>query len=471
MRLLTPFQASPKGFRMADPTRQSVLFPALLSKPVLVNFDEPQLTSDGGALLIKAIDGRLGLTASLMGELLDRRQAAKVQHSLLDLFRQRVYGLVCGYADVNDVSRIGHDPLHKGMLGRDPLADSDLASQPTLSRFENAMSETDLYRISDAFLDLVLDRHRRRLRKVRQVTIDMDPTVDPTHGQQELAFYNGHYQSWCYQPMPCFVTFGKESEQYLVATALRPGTAPAKEGAIAILRRVIEGTRCRFRQAKILVRLDGGFASPEIFDFLEAEGVDYVVAMARNSVLERRSRRLLGTARRLSRESGRSEALFGQTLYAAQSWKGTKRRMVYKAEVVRLGDRDPRDNCRYVVTNLQLTPRNVYQVYRQRGDVENRIKELKEDLYLDRTSCSRFLANQLRVLMTAAAYALLQELRLKLKRTSLAHAQVATLRLKLLKIGGRLERSARRICLHLSASHPWAGDWTTAARAVGALSP
>jgi hypothetical protein len=145
--------------------------------------------------------------------------------------------------------------------------------------------------------------------------------------------------------------------------------------------------------------------------------------------------------------------------------------VVYKAEVVRLGDRDPRDNCRYVVTNLRLTPENVYKVYRCRGDVENRIKELKEDLYLDRTSCSRFLANQLRVLMTAAAYALLQELRLRLKRTSLATAQVATLRLKLLKIGGRLERSVRRICLHLSASHPWATDWTTAARAVGALSP
>ena len=145
--------------------------------------------------------------------------------------------------------------------------------------------------------------------------------------------------------------------------------------------------------------------------------------------------------------------------------------MIYKAEVVRLGDREPRDNCRYVVTNLRLTPENVYKVYRQRGDVENRIKELKDDLYLDRTSCSRFLANQLRVLMTATAYVLLQELRLKLQRTSLATAQVATLRLRLLKIGGRVQRSVRRICLHLSANHPWAADWTTAARAVGALSP
>lgn len=456
---------------MAESTRQSVLFPALVCKPVHVSFDEPQVTSDGGALLVKAVDERLGLTAALMDGLVDHRQAAKVQHPLLDLFRQRVYGLVCGYADANDVSRIGHDPLHKALLGRDPLGDQDLASQPTLSRFENGMSPAALLRMSHALLDVVLDRHRRRLRKVRKVTIDMDPTVDPTHGQQELAFYNGHYNNWCYQPMPCFVTFGQESEQYLVAAALRPGTASAREGAIGILERVIAGIRYRFPRARVLVRLDGGFASPEIFEFLEHARVEYVVAMARNGVLKRRSRRLMGTSRRLSRASGQSEARFGETRYEARSWKGCKRRVVYKAEVVRLEEREPRDNCRYVVTNLELTPEHVYKVYRQRGDVENRIKELKEDLYLDRTSCSRFLANQLRVLMTAAAYALLQELRLKLKGTSMATAQVGTLRLKLLKVGGRLERSARRICLHLSAHHPWAEDWMRGARALGALSP
>ena len=215
---------------MADPTRQSVLFPALLGKPVHVGFDEPLVTSDGGTLLVKAVDESLGLTASLMGDLSDRRQSSKVQHSRLDLFRQRVFGLVCGYADVNDVARIGRDPLHKCLLGRDPLADSDLASQPTLSRFENAMTQTDLLRMSDTFLDMVLDRHRRRLRKVRRVTIDMDPTVDPTHGQQELAFYNGHYRSWCYQPMPCFVTFGQESEQYLVAAACGRGPLLRSKG-------------------------------------------------------------------------------------------------------------------------------------------------------------------------------------------------------------------------------------------------
>ncbi len=456
---------------MRDSTQQTVIFPELFGKPAHVIFDQPELTTDGGSLLLKAVDDRLGLTDAMTQSLRDSRSADRIVHSFHDLFRQRVYGLVCGYADVNDVARIGRDPLHKALLDRDSLSGPDLASQPTLSRFENSLGKTDLYRMSQALLNTVLDRHRKRLRKVRCITIDMDPTDDAAHGQQEFAFYNGHYGNWCYLPMPCFVSFDKEPEQYLVALALRSGKAPAKQGATGILLRVIEGLRARFPKARIRVRLDGGFAGPEIFEFLEQQGVEYLVAMAQNKVLERRSHRLMGTARRRSRESGQSEALFGETLYAAKSWKRQKRRVIYKAEVVRLEDREPRDNCRFVVTNLSMTPRNIYKLYRQRGDVENRIKELKDGLYLDRTSCHRFLANQLRVLMTAAAYILLQELRLKLKRTSMASAQVETLRLKLLKIAGRVQISCRRIRFHLSEHHAWATEWMQAARAVGAMSP
>lgn len=456
---------------MPESTQQTVIFPELFCKPTHVSFDQPELTTDGGGLLLKAVDDRLGLTDAMTRSLRDSRSADKVVHSFHDLFRQRVYGLACGYADVNDVARIGRDPLHKALLDRDPLCGPDLASQPTLSRFENSLSKTDLYRMSEALLNTVLDRHRKRLRKVRLITIDMDPTDDAAHGQQEFAFYNGHYRNWCYLPMPCFVSFDKESEQYLVALALRSGTAPAKQGATGILLRVIEGLRTRFPKARIRVRLDGGFAGPDIFEFLEQQGVEYLVAMAQNKVLERRSRRLMGTSRRLSRESGQSEALFGETLYVAGSWRKQKRRVIYKAEVVRFEDRESRDNCRFVVTNLSLTPQNVYKLYRQRGDVENRIKELKDGLYLDRTSCHRFVANQLRVLMTAAAYTLLQELRLKLQRTSLASAQVETLRLKLFKIAGRVQTSCRRIRIHLSEHHAWVTEWMQAARAVGAMSP
>jgi hypothetical protein len=440
----------------------------MLSKPLEVHFDAPDTTSDGGAVLVKAVDDRLGLTENMISHLIDDRQPSKVVHSFTDMFRQRVFGLACGYADVNDVARIGRDPLHKSLLGRNAVTDADLASQPTLSRFENILGPKDLYRMSQALCETVLDRHQKRLRKVRLVTIDMDPTDDATYGQQELAFFNGHYSSWCYLPMLSFVRFNAENEQYLVSAVLRSGVASAREGAIGILRRVIDAVRKRFPRARIRVRLDGGFAGPEMFDYLESEEVEYLVAMAKNSVLASRARRPLGHARRLSRESGKSVAVFGETRYAAKSWKKHKRRVIYKAEVVRLDDRTPRDNCRFVVTNLPYTPKNVYKVYRQRGDSENRIKEAKNSLYMDRTSCSRFWANQLRVLMTATAFVLFQEMRLKLKRTSLAGAQVETIRLKLLKIGGRLKTTVRRRVLHLSEHHPWANAWIQVARLLGA---
>lgn len=454
---------------MQDSSKQSVLFPSLLSKPLEVHFDAPDTTSDGGAMLVKAVDDKLGLTEHMISYLVDDRQPGKVVHSFTDMFRQRVYGLTCGYADVNDVARIGRDPLHKSLLGRNAVTDADLASQPTLSRFENVLGPKDLYRMSQALCETVLDRHQKRLRKVKRVTIDMDPTDDATHGQQELAFFNGHYSNWCYLPMLSFVSFNTESEQYLVSAVLRPGLVSAREGTIGILSRLITEVRERFPRARIRVRLDGGFAGPEMFEYLESEEVEYLVAMAQNKVLKRRSGRAMGHARRLSRESGKSFAVFGETRYAANSWKKCKRRVIYKAEVVRLEDRDPRDNCRFVVTNLPYTPRNVYKVYRQRGDSENRIKEAKNSLYMDRTSCNRFWANQLRVLMSAAAFVLLQEIRLKLKRTSLAGAQVETIRLKLLKIAGRLKTTARRRVLHLSEHHPWLKEWIQVARQYGAV--
>ena len=344
---------------MRDSSKQSVMFPSLLSKPMEVHFDAPETTSDGGAVLVKAVDDRLGLTENMISHLVDARQPGKVMHSFTDMFCQRVFGLTCGYADVNDVARIGRDPLHKSLLGRNAVTDADLASQPTLSRFENTLGPKDLYRMSRALCETVLDRHQKRLRKVRLVTIDRDPTDDATHGQQELAFFNGHYSNWCYLPMLSFVSFNAESEQYLVSAVLRPGVVSAREGAIGILRRLIAAVRDRFPRARIRVRLDGGFAGPEMFDYLESEEVEYLVAMAQNSVLARRARRSLGRARRLSRESGKSADVFGETRYAAKSWKKRKRRVIYKAEVVRLDDRTPRDNCRFVVTNLPYTPKNV----------------------------------------------------------------------------------------------------------------
>lgn len=212
---------------------------------MVVRFDQPHASCDGGAILLKACDERLGLTERLAKCIVDSRQAGKVEHSIRDLVRQRLYGIACGYADCNDAARLAEDPIQKLLLERDPVKGAALASQPTLSRFENAPRRADQYRMGEALAESVIERHRQRLgsRKVKHITIDLDPTDDPTHGGQQLSFFNGHYDTWCYLPVAGFLSFNREADQYLFCYVLRPGNAPAKLGAIGILDRVIEQLR------------------------------------------------------------------------------------------------------------------------------------------------------------------------------------------------------------------------------------
>jgi hypothetical protein len=454
---------------VAEQTVQTVLFPTLFAKPLVATFDTPHQSSDGGAILLKAIDDELNLTARLAACLPERRQAGKIEHDLPTLLRQRCFGLACGYADANDAAHLKADPIHKLLVGRDPRTDPDLASQPTLSRFENGLGPRALYRLTQTLADVVIAHHQARLAhtRVRRITVDVDPTDDPTHGQQELSFFNGHYDTWCYLPVVATLTFNAERTQHLVTAVLRPGNAHATLGAIGILRRLLAKLRVAFPDAKLRVRLDGGFATPALFACLDTEGVEYLVAMASNVKLEKRIRRLLGRARVQSKATGRSAQVFGETRYAAKSWK-RKRRVIMKAEVVRLAGRDPRDNPRFVITNLAQSPRRVYEIYRERGDTENRLKELHYGLGFDRTSCSRFWANAFRVLLTAAAYILLQALRARLAATPAASYQVSTLRERLFKLGTRVQVSARRIVLHLPSAFPWLALWQAVALALGA---
>jgi hypothetical protein len=448
---------------------QTVLFPDLFQKPVIATFDQPHASSDGGAILLKAAEAHYGLIDGFARCLVDDRQPGKVRHTLADLLAQRIYGIACGHPDANDADRLADDPIHKLLLGRDPLDGNPLASQPTISRFENQVGARALDAMGWDLAANVIDRHRQRLRRVRRITIDLDPTDDPTHGAQQLTFFNGHYDCWCYLPLLAFLTFNDEAEQYLCAAILRPGNAPATRGARGTLTRLLGLLRVTFPQARFLVRLDGGFATPELFDFLDAEPrLDYVVAMGENAVLTRLAAPAMVEARPQSEASGQTAHVYTEARYAARTWDHP-RRVVIKAEVVRLPGRDPRDNARFVVTNLRQTPRFVYErVYCARGDIENRIKELHDGLQIGRTSCSRFWANQLRVLLTAAAYVLMQELRLRAARTACARAQVTTLRERLLTLGVQVVRSVRRIILHLPTSTPFIDAWCHIARALGA---
>jgi hypothetical protein len=448
---------------------ERLLFPEIFANPVILEFDQRQGSSDGGAVLLKAAETRYGLIASMSGCLRDPRQAGKVDHSLRDLFAQRIFSIGCGYADANDSARLAADPMHKMLLDRDPVTGLDMASQPTLSRFENAIGPRQLYSMGAALAESVIERHAQRLHhRARLVTIDLDPTDDPTHGAQQLSFFNSHYDNACYLPMMGFVTFNDEAEQYLCAAVLRPGNVTAAAGAVGILRRLMALIRGSFPKARIRVRLDGGFANPQLLAFLDGEpGVEYVVAMASNAVLNRKAEEAMQVARLLAGLTDRTEHVYGEARYAAGSWK-QERRVIIKAEVVRAEDKAPKDNPRFVITNMKQTPQWLYEeVYCQRGEIENRIKELHA-MEIDRTSCSRFWANQFRVLLTAAAYVLMQELRLCAAGTNCARAQVWTLRERFLKLGARVMVSVRRMVVHLPQSFPFLVTFRHMALELGA---
>jgi hypothetical protein len=454
-----------------DTTTQCLLFPEIFDRPVVAKFDQVQGSSDGGAILLKAADRRLGLTEALAECLRDDRQAEKVRHEMHELLMQRVMAIACGYPDCNDAARLASDPVHKLLVGRDPVKGEDLASQPTLSRFENSPDSKELFRMAEALADCVIERHRQRLHgRARRITIELDPTDDPTHGQQQFSFFNAYYDCYCYLPVVAFLTFNQEPDQYLVAAVLRPGNAPASRGAVGILSRLLPCLREAFPKATLRVRLDGGFASPEVLDFLDDQpDVEYLVNMASNPVLVRRVRQAMRTARQMSKKSGKTEHVYGELYYKTKkTWK-QERRVIYKAEVVRHPDRDPKDNPRFVVTNMEQSPQWLYErVYCQRGDLENRIKELHYGMEIGRTSCNDFLANQFRMLMTAAAYVLMQELRLRLARTDSARTQVSILRERFFKLGAQVVASVRRIVLHLPQAFPYRHSFQRVALSLNA---
>ena len=454
---------------MANNTiKQGVLFKGLSKKNIVVQFDQEHASSDGGAVLLKALDDRLKLSSTLAACLSDTRQQSKVLHSLPELFRQRMFSIACGYEDANDAARLANDPVFKLLTGRDAIKGEALASQPTLSRFENGVRRADLLRMAEGLAATVINRHKRRKKKARLITIDLDPTEDPAHGSQQLSLFNRFYDGNCYLPLAGFLTFDKEPEQYLFCYLLRPGNATAKLGCLGLLKRLLPRLRKAFPEARIRIRLDSGFTGPELYAFFEAQGLEYVVGMGKNSVLLKLAEPAMGVVRADS-DSNIETICYDEAHYAAGSWPH-KRRVIIKGQMTYHEGRKPKENPRFIITNVKGSPQHIYEkIYCARGDAENRIKELKDGLQIDRTSCTSFKANQLRVLLTAAAYVLFQELRLHARHTGHARAQVTTLRLHLLKLGAWVESSVRRIVMHLPSSMAYIDDWRRIARSVGAV--
>lgn len=443
------------------------MFDDLVSKPVFVEFTAPDLSSDGGVLLLKAADKIMGLTSALTQAMRDSRQPGKIYHAIHEMMQERIFGIACGYPDCNDAARLTKDPAMLMACGRNG---ETLASQPTLSRLENGISRADLLRLGYALTDAVIarERQKRNPKKVRRITIDMDPTEDPTYGDQQLTFFRSHYDNWCYLPMVTTIQIDDEGEHHLVAPVLRPGNASRGAGAISILKRLVPRLRQAFPNAEIYVRLDGEFANPGMLDWLEEEGLEYLVNMGKNSVLLGFAEPLLKSARAITRISGLTSKVYGDTRYKAGKWK-KDRRVVIKAEVTKLEGRAPRDNPRFVVTSLGWKPKSVYQFYGLRGDVENRIRELKDGLRFDLTSCTSFEANQFRDFLAAAAYVLLQEIRYQARSTDCEKAQVWTLRERILKVAVIIKETVRRICIEAPRSFAWIGTWRTVSARLGAF--
>lgn len=249
---------------MSDPTRQSVLFPDLFGKPTTAVFDGEAQSSDGGGALLRAIDRKLGLTSRLALHLVDGRAEDRVLHTRQEIFDQRVFAIALGYEDQNDAARIAADPVMKGLVGRGAMRGADLASQPTLSRFENAASGKELVKMMRELEDFAVERLKARRPHAHRITLDLDATCDPTHGHQQGTFFNAFYDTWCYLPLLGFLSVPGEKEQHLFAARLRRGTTPSTHCLIPMVRRMVAKLRAAFPKAKIRLRLDGGFSNPRL---------------------------------------------------------------------------------------------------------------------------------------------------------------------------------------------------------------
>jgi hypothetical protein len=423
--------------------------------PLEASFDGGRLTSDGGLPWVAEAEAVLGVCAALAAAVPEWRRGP-VRHSRAALVRQRVFQIACGYEDQNDAATLRRDPLLKLVCGRLPETGADLASQPTLSRLENAVRATSCYRLTVALATVYL-RERERAGPPARVLLDLDGTADPTYGHQEGTAYHGYFRQHMYHPL---LVFDGDTDQ-LVTAVLRPGNAHGARGAVAVLRRLVPALRARWPGVRIELRADSGFAVPALYAFCEAAGVDYTIGLVPNPKLEALAAPLLAAAQAQQAATGAKVRLAGEAAYQAGPWP-RPRRVVYKAEALAAGP-----NTRFVVTTRPDPPLALYDFYVDRGEPELWIKDLKRACFADRLSDHRFVANQFRLFLHAAAYWLLDTLRRWLVAAGAERLQLDTLRRRLLKIGGRVREWLTRVRLHLATSHPAQPLWALLAARPG----
>jgi hypothetical protein len=428
-----------------------------------VSVDAPTTSSDGGVVLLRLADERLGLCARLARLLVDGRDPRLVLHTRLEQLRQRVFQIAMGYEDQNDATSLRQDPAWKVACDRNVDEADALSSQPSLSRFEHAMTARAVVLLTRALEDEYVASLPSG---TTEVVLDLDSTDDPTHGQQPLSFFNAHYDSYIYFPLLVF-----DGEGRLAGIRLRPGNAGNSRYAAPLMTRLVRKLMARFPRVRILVRADGGFCTPRFLDAMEQLGrelpdVRYVVGLPQNSRLVDLAHAPMQDAAREAQDTGQTTRRFATLWYASRSWV-RKRRVVVKAE--HLVDKA---NPRFVVTNVtERDPRVVYEkLYCPRGQAENAIKDFKRALAGDRLSCTTYVANSFRLAMHAISYRLLHAVREVVLQVAprFGRCQFDTLRLLLLKVAALVGQSVRRFTFQLPAAFPNAVTFVAVARALGA---
>lgn len=423
---------------MTDCNQFELDFPSCKRRKVKASFTGGEVTSDGGVLLLRQADRKMGLTTAVARALRDPRRKKSCEHSLLSLLRQRIYGLCLGYEDLNDHEALRRDTA----LQTSVQSTRELASASTLCRWENRSGRETAWAIHEVLVERFISSHKSAPKKL---ILDFDATDDAVHGTQEGRFFHGYYDRYCFLPLHVYCG------ERLLVSYLRPGKIDGARHAWAILALLVKRLRRAWPKVEIVFRGDSGFCRHRMLSWCERKGVGYIVGVAKNERLKVLCRDLMGEARQRSRETGKKQRIFGEIRYAANTWD-KKRRVIVKAEQTGKGP-----NPRFVVTNLPGDPRRLYdKLYCARGDMENRIKETQLEMFSDRTSCHAWWANQFRLLLSSLAYTLMEAIRrLALKGTELSRAQCGTIRLKLLKIGAVIVRNTRRVRFMLSSAYPY----------------
>jgi hypothetical protein len=447
-------------------SQQVLLFPEITNRPIAVDFEAGHVSSDGGVVLLARLDRQQGYLERLAACFADHRKPELIEHSVVDLLRQRVYALCQGYEDLNDHDALSNDPLFASACGKkDPLGQNRarkkdrgkaLGGKSTLNRLEltpgNADSGSRYKKIvADpiAIENFFIGEYVRSLPgNTTQVTLDLDATDDLVHGHQEGRFFHGYYGNYCYLPLYIF------DGDWPIVAWLRTSDRDASDGALDKIKKIVAALRKRFPNLKIRLRADSGFCRDELMVWCELNEVKYLLGLARNPVLERKLAAGMARARELSQaQGGKAARVFVEMTYRAKRWHAP-RWVIGKAEWTQ-GESNPR----FIISNedpLSYEAQALYEKdYCARGNMENRIKEQQLDLYADRTSAESMQANQLRLWFSTMAYLLMNQLRrVGLSGTELAKAACGTIRLKLLKIGALVRVSVRRVWVSLSSAYP-----------------